>query len=146
MSNDVTNLCRALAMSPAQKAVLVCLADYANHEGEAWPSVAAICSWTCLSRSAVIDARNFLEKAGYFSTVRETGKNTRIVFDLARLASLNQSASRTSPDAGPVREPDYYPSASRTTPVRELDGTRPGAGRDPSGSRTQYTIHTNNHY
>ena len=38
------------------------------------------------------------------------------------------SSSQTGTNAGPVQQPDPYPSSSRTTPVQQLDNSRPAAG------------------
>lgn len=132
MSNAVTNACRPLVMSPAQKAVLMCLADRANDEGEAWPSVPWICEWTCLGRTAAIEAVKWLEAAGLVRVHRASGKNNRVTLLLDAIGAFNPSASRTGSGAGPVRQPDPHPSASRTGVVREPDGSSPPAGPDTS--------------
>lgn len=138
MSNTITNLCRGLVMSPPQKAVLMCLADHADDSGIAWPSVPAICAWTCLGRTAVIAARNHLESKGYLKADRSIGRNSRIAFDLEALESVNQSASRTSPGGEPVRDANHHPSASRTTPVHDANHT--SSPREPNTPIHQLTI------
>lgn len=51
-------------MSPAQKAVLISLADQANDDGVCWPSVNTIGLRTCLSERAVQAALKWLEEQG----------------------------------------------------------------------------------
>lgn len=132
MSNAVTNACRPLAVKPARKAVLMCLADRANDDGEAWPSVPWICEWTCLGRTAVMGAVKWLEGAGLVTVRRESGKNNRIALQLGAIASFNPPASRTGPPPGPVRQTDHHRSASRTGVVRQTDGSSPPPGPETS--------------
>lgn len=132
MSNLVTNSVKAAAMSPAQKAVLMCLADYAQDDGTAWPSIPAIEAWTCLKRTAVIEALKSLESRHLIVISRSTGQNNRMRVNLAMFQAANQSAIRTSPPSAPVRETDGHQSAKRTGVVRETDGTSPSAGPNTS--------------
>lgn len=101
MSNAVTNDCRKYIASPVQKAVLMCLADRADDDGYCWPSLPYVCEWTCLSRTAAIEAMKYLESAGAIAVTRTTGKVNRITVLTDNI--LNQSATRTSPSPAPVR-------------------------------------------
>lgn len=108
------------------------LCDGAGDDGlvPGWrSSVAALCEWTCLGRTAVIEALKGLQTAGAISIERSFGRvnKIRVLFEVAAEPS-NQSATQTSPPDEPVRETDDHPSAIRTTPVRETDGTSPPAG------------------
>lgn len=94
----------------------MCLADRANDDGIAWPSVPWICEWTCLGRTAAMDAVKWLEAAGLLVVHREHGRNNRITLLLDAIAAHNQSAIRTGPRSGRV-------------PVRQPDGSGPPAGR-----------------
>ena len=132
MSNAVTNACRLVVMSPAQKSVLMSLADRADDEGAVWPSVPWICEWTCLGRTAVMEAVKCLEAAKLLTVRRETGKNNRMTLQLDAIASFHQSASRTSPPAGRVRETDPTSPPTGRGVVRQPDGSSPPAGPDTS--------------
>lgn len=145
MSNAILNACKPLRMSPAQKGALIALAEAANADGLTWISIPTICEFTCYGRTAVIDALKYLEATGAITVIRATGRPTRYVVTPEKFT--DQSASRTSPAGGPVREAYYtspagglHPSGRRTGPgngpVRETDDTRPPGGLDPSGSRT----------
>ncbi|MDT0355664.1 helix-turn-helix domain-containing protein [Herbaspirillum huttiense F1] len=57
----------------SMKFVLVSLGDNAQHDGMAWPSIAALCEKTGLDRKTVISALNRLEQAGFLS---DSGKRT----------------------------------------------------------------------
>lgn len=141
MSNAVTTLCKPLRVTPAQKAVVMCLADYADDTGLAWPSVPKIGDWTCLQRTAVIEALKALEGLGLVSIDRRSGVNNRCRINVEKVVEnvesypqkqKNHSAARTRPANGPVRETDEDPSGKRTPPVRETYQTRPANGPKPS--------------
>ena len=145
MSNVLTTLCRPLRMSATQKAVLMCLADHANNDGLAWPSIPGICEWTCLSRTAVIDAMHWLEEQRFVTIEKATGKNNRCALSVDKISmqqpvsqlGLNQSATRTrSPDA-PVRQTDHTSTPDVPPPVREADYTRPPDAPEASISTNQ---------
>lgn len=122
MSNRITTLCRPLVLTPPQKAVLMCLADRANDDGQAWPSLPGICEWTCLRRTAVIQAVKAIEAAGLITVSREAGKRNRVSFDVHRVEALNQSVTRTGSPRAPVRH---------TNPTSTPDG------RDQYATRTR---------
>lgn len=125
MSNRVLAACRKLQMPPTAKAVLVCLADYADDSGACWPSIDTIAEFTCFGRTAVIGAIRFLETTGVIKADRSNGRHTAYVVDPE---AFNQSASRTGAPAEPVRLPNQtstapvlHQSVSRTAPVRQAD-------------------------
>ncbi|MGJ7533932.1 MULTISPECIES: helix-turn-helix domain-containing protein [unclassified Variovorax] len=106
MSNVITNLCRPLQVSPAQKAVLMALADRADDDGVAWPSVAWVSEWTCLGRSTVIRAVNALESQQLIAMARAEGRTSRCTIVIGNVVALVSDPSRsdthTRPDAEPV--------------------------------------------
>ena len=64
MSTIIMSTCWPIGgMSPAQKAVLISLADQSNDDGYCWPSVRTIAVRTCLSERAVQGAIRWLESA-----------------------------------------------------------------------------------
>lgn len=132
MSNIVTNSVKHWQGTPTQKIVLMCLADGAADDGSvpAWrSSIVAVCEWTCLKRTAVMESLKALQAAGLVGIDRSIGRVSTIKVMFSVVAELpNQSATRTSPADGPVRETDHHPSGKRTTPVRQTDGTRPPNG------------------
>lgn len=122
-------------MSPAQKAVLISLADNANDEGVCWPSIATIGDRTCLSERAVRNALRWLEEAGVLSSNQRFGRSTWYTITPARYAP--GSKCPPAPDAPSPRQdvpPTPAPDAPRT--VREpsiepsTDGNR--VPRSPS--------------
>lgn len=142
MSNTVTLLCRPLRVSPAQKAVVMCLADHASDSGIAWPSIPTICKWTCLQRTAVIEAVKALHRLGLVAVKKgKHNANTyTLILDSIEAATVitacpyEMSTIRTSPANGPVRDTDPQKSGQRTSTVRETDHSRPPA--EPKASRS----------
>lgn len=128
MSNAVTNICRLAVMSPAQKSVLMCMADRANDDGSVWPPIPWICAWTCLGRTAVIDAVKWLEASRLITVHRVTGRKNQFVMQLDVIAAFDQSAIRTSPPAERVRETDHSSPPAGPVVVRQPDGSSPPAG------------------
>ncbi|WP_235568983.1 helix-turn-helix domain-containing protein [Pseudomonas aeruginosa] len=63
-------------MSPAQKAVLISLADQANDQGVCWPAVDSIAMRCCLSKRAVQQAIKWLRGAGIVSVEERQGRST----------------------------------------------------------------------
>ena len=59
----------------ADRFVLLAIADYANDEGECWPSIAGICRKTCMSERGVQTIIRRLEADGWLHI--ETGKGRR---------------------------------------------------------------------
>lgn len=77
MSTILMSQCWPLAgMSPAQKAVLISLADQANDDGYCWPSVGTIAKRTCLSERAVQGAIKWLHSAGLLSSDERRGTSS----------------------------------------------------------------------
>lgn len=114
MSTVIMAQCWPLQMSPAQKAVLISLADQANDHGVCWPSIETICTRTCLSRRAVILAIGCLEKIGVIVAKKEIGRSSRY--------HLDPSGCRTRATDAPVqqmhhpRAPDAPPPCTTCTP------------------------------
>lgn len=77
MSTIIMTACWPLqGMSPAQKAVLVSLADQANDDGYCWPSIKTITVRTCLSERAVQGAIRWLVEANILRASERSGTST----------------------------------------------------------------------
>jgi hypothetical protein len=140
VSNLITNICRPLRVTPAQKAVLMALADRSDDDGAAWPSVAWISEWTCLGRSTVIRSMSLLEDLGMVAMQRAEGRPSRCTIlvgnviaacapvpqrDTPRPAAglvdgdsdeADPSRCGTGAEDEPVPDRDPYPSQSGTGP------------------------------
>lgn len=136
MSTIIMSMCWPLqGMSPAQKSVLISLADNANDEGVCWPSIAKIGMRTCLSERAVRNALRWLEEAGLLSSNQRNGRSTWYTITPAAYAPPisstpaayapppRQEMPPTPAYGAPrtVKEPSFEPSddvpASAVTPV-----------------------------
>lgn len=81
MSTVIMAQCWPLqGMSPAQKSVLISLADQASDDGVCWPAVGTIAKRCCMSERAVRDAMLQLENAGLLS--RERRYNASNVYSI----------------------------------------------------------------
>lgn len=124
MSFDFTKACRPLRLPQAQKSVLMCLADYCHDDGKDWHSIAEIMVWTCLGKTAVIEAMKGLEAAGLIKREHQgNGRHSLTYVQLGAVAAMvqaqgNQSASRTGAPAEPVRVADPTGPAGEPEPVR----------------------------
>ena len=71
--------------SPTGKALLICLANYANERGECWPSQRTIAHEAELSRRTAITWLNRLEKGGFIIRKRRQSKDGFRTSDLVTL-------------------------------------------------------------
>ena len=72
-------------VSPAQKLVLLALANYADERGKCWPSIRTVSERTCLARRTVSRALETLGKAGLVKSVtrsRDDGSQSSNVYHL----------------------------------------------------------------
>ena len=76
----------------SERFVLLALADYANDEGECWPSVPGIAAKTCLSRRGVQKVIRRLQDAGWLEIVDGGGRKNCHLF---RIKTANVVRPRT---------------------------------------------------
>ena len=110
MSNDVTSACRPLQLPPTAKAVLMAMADFADDDGLCWPSLQALCEWTCYSERAVRNSIRELERLGHVVTKASYGRTSSrytVVSNPAPRAPLNPAS-------------DCNPAGDAALPTRHL--------------------------
>lgn len=143
MSTIVMSKCWPLqGMSPAQKAVLISLADMANDEGVCWPSVALIASRTCLSDRAVQKAIKWLEEAGVVVATERSGRSTFFHITPEQYSPPNDVHPRTQ-FANPRTTFTPPPNVVHPTPERSSPRTvkEPLKNRkEPSGAKNPAPI------
>lgn len=134
MSTTIMAACWPLQMKSTQKAVLISLADNANDQGVCWPSISTICTRTCLSKSAVIEAIKWLEEAGVLEADRGNRYRTSYTIRVDRYNAPNVSATRTSPPHGLVRQNDFEVRQPENE-VRQPDTNR----QEPKEEKQKHT-------
>ncbi|PTZ99561.1 helix-turn-helix domain-containing protein [Pseudomonas aeruginosa] len=139
MSTIIMSACWPLqGLTPAQKAVLISLADNANDEGVCWPSVAKIAERTCLSERAVQQAIKVLNECKALSIEARQGRSTMFTVTPAAFAPPQKvhprrkctpaASAGVGADAAPrtVIEPTREPSGN----LLPADSGQPDAERD----------------
>lgn len=140
MSTIIMSACWPLqGLTPAQKAVLISLADNANDEGVCWPSVAKIAERTCLSERAVQQAIKVLNECKALSIEARQGRSTMFTVTPAAFAppqkvhprrKCTPAASAPTPaDAAPPPPQDMHPTPADAAPRTVIEPTR-----EPSGN------------
>lgn len=132
MSTMIMAACWPLAMSPAQKAVLISLADQANDDGVCWPGVATIAKRTCLSERAVQDAIAWLQTVGV--VFREYRINSSTSYTITP-ANFNPAAAPAKRKRGTGA--NAAPGANGAPPANGApgaDGAPPPAVGAPGGA------------
>lgn len=71
--------CWPLDLETTRKFVLITLADYADDDGNCWPSIASLCKRTSLSERTVRRAIRDLEACGYLRSQQRFGDSTKYV-------------------------------------------------------------------
>ncbi|KSF01269.1 helix-turn-helix domain-containing protein [Pseudomonas aeruginosa] len=127
MSTIIMSACWPLqGMSPAQKAVLISLADQANDQGVCWPAVDSIAMRCCLSKRAVQQAIKWLRGAGIVSVEERQGRSTMYSVTPAAYAPPQEMhpSSKCTPvanaptpaDAAPPPPQDLHPTPAGSAP------------------------------
>ncbi|MDU0532253.1 helix-turn-helix domain-containing protein [Pseudomonas aeruginosa] len=140
MSTIIMSACWPLqGMSPAQKAVLISLADQANDQGVCWPAVDSIAMRCCLSKRAVQQAIKWLRSAGIVSVEERQGRSTMYSVTPAAYAPQQEmhpsskcppAANAPTPaDAAPPPPQDLHPTPADAAPRTVIEPTR-----EPSGN------------
>jgi hypothetical protein len=88
--------------------VLLALADYANDEGEAWPSIPALAKKSRIGESTLYECIKELEREGWIKVKRASGKKSSY--------TVNPSRIWTPPESGPLQNPEMTPPESGLTP------------------------------
>ncbi|NPS58881.1 helix-turn-helix domain-containing protein [Pseudomonas aeruginosa] len=124
MSTIIMSACWPLqGLTPAQKAVLISLADNANDEGVCWPSVAKIAERTCLSERAVQQAIKVLNECRALSIEARQGRSTMFTVTPAAFAPPQKVHPRRK----------CTPAGNAPTPADAAPRTVIEPTREPSG-------------
>ena len=126
--------------SPTGKALLICLANYANEKGECWPSQTTIAREAELGERATLDWLQKLEAQGLITRTRRNrrdGSRTSDLFQLAIGAKVSVETNQPAKTAG--RKNQAAKSAARPgTRCRgvrhEVPGNEPSLDPSPESS------------
>ena len=133
MSTVIMAQCWPLqGMTPAQKAVLISIADNANDDGVGWPSVPYIAMRTCLSDRAVQNAIKWLISVGLLSAQERNGRST--VYTVTPAAySPPQEMRGADKDETPALN-DTTPADAAPTPAASAPRTVNNLHRNRKGT------------
>lgn len=94
--------------------VALCIADHAQDEsGEAWPSIARICTRVRRSERAVYEALAVVEESGWMERIARPGRS-----NVYRMLLPTPAVGRTPAESAPLRETAPTPAVDRTPPLR----------------------------
>ncbi|HCG1164189.1 TPA: helix-turn-helix domain-containing protein [Pseudomonas aeruginosa] len=139
MSTIIMSACWPLqGMSPAQKSVLISLADQANDQGVCWPAVDSIATRCCLSKRAVQQAIKWLRSVGIVSVEERQGRSTMYSVTPAAYAppqemhpssKCTRAGNATTPaDAAPQPPQEMHPTPAASAPRTVIEPTRESSG------------------
>ena len=115
MSFALVNAALAQPMPPARRAVLLVLADMANHAGTCWPSISTLARRACVSVRSVFTHLAELVKAGLLTRRQRIGRSN--VFTLA-LPTDGPAVAPDQPTSAPVTEAVQTPApAQKSAPA-----------------------------
>lgn len=136
--------CVRMPIAGVPKAVLLVLVGFANKRGCAWPGIDTLVTCSGWGRTAVIDAIQSLEALGVVVAERRTGRSTLYWLRPEAYAGAGTPAIEGDPSVDADQDADSEhadQSAKRTSPpngpVRQTDPTSPPDGPDPSARRTR---------
>lgn len=142
MSTIIMSQCWTLGgMSPAQKSVLISLADQANDDGYCWPSVGTIAKRTCLSERAVQGAIKWLQSVKLMTANERNG--TSSVYRLTPAAYAPPQEMRPA-DAAPRGAGNAPPPPQMLRPTPADAAPKPSMNRqlnrkEPKDTRADAT-------
>lgn len=117
MSHALVNAALAQPLPPARRAVLLALADMANHAGTCWPSVSTIARRACLSVRSVFNHLGELVRAGLIQRRARIGRSS--LYSLSGQALAPSTPTPAHAANTPASQPDKAPGA----PAPELTPT-----------------------
>lgn len=117
MSFALVNAALAQPLPPARRAVLLALADMANHAGTCWPSVSTLARRACLSVRSVFNHLGELVRAGLIQRRARIGRSS-----LYSLSGQAVAPSTPAPEHA-ASTPASQPNEATSAPAPELTPT-----------------------
>lgn len=142
MSTVIMSQCWPIqGMSPAQKAVLISLADQANDDGVCWPAVKTIATRTCLSERAVQGAIKWLSAAGILTAKERDGRSTVYQITPAAYAppqEMRGAANAETPAGNAPTPADAAEAPADAAPITVKN--HQGTVKEPSKRRAKIAL------
>lgn len=124
---------------PSDKLTLLCLANYANHDGLAYPSVAKLCLDTSLDRKTVLAALKRLVEGGWIADTGKRAGHTKgvVVYRMVpKPAPLSDAENGTVPaEAVPLFPPSGPVFPEKQSQKRDTEPKKEEPVKDPKGER-----------
>jgi DNA-binding MarR family transcriptional regulator len=147
----ITSAFAVQGVSPSEKLLLLALANYADADGECWPSQTTLTFDTGLSERTIRTALASLESAGLLSRERRSRPNGSRTSDLITLTLPENIAARSDKPTGKLRQAyrqsspnlpataapptTFEPSEEPSVEPLEAAQAQPQAKPDPKGTR-----------
>lgn len=119
-----------IPLSSTEKLVLLALADCANDEGEAWPSIATLCRKACIGERSVQRSIQSLKDAGHLTRIEVNGKGCRYFIHPRQIITPATVAPVTNATEPP---PQSHPTPATVAPKPSLNHQEPSEV-EPEGS------------
>lgn len=135
------------AGSPTNKAVLVCLCEFANAAADAWPSIATICDRTEFADKPVRRALAALSDAGFITIDRRNGAGSRYKINVGFCLEIKQTpVSKTAVTGTAVgatavsqTKTPVSPTGTAVSPTnRTVNNLKEPLAAKPSVSQSRY--------
>ena len=141
MSIEYLNAVFAVALTGVKKAVLIALADRANHSGYCYPGLDDIAFRAGCSKRSAIRAVEELEKLGFIAVIREIGKPNKYIFLPEKLYTTSDTVTpdkviHRSDTTSPTRDtmsPNQCHSVTQTINNHHLTKEKRARGNQNQG-------------
>lgn len=142
MSIRYINAVRKLSIRPTPRFVLWVLAEYADDNGDCYPSISRIMDDTGLSNRAVADAIFLLERVGVVVADRSNGRHTKYKVTPENFKSDVDQTGRDGHKKSKTSEPPSRVDGNSPVNLRQQTSEPPSMTSEPP-SRILTEVHTN---
>lgn len=125
-------------VTSGQKLLLICLANYANDQGECWPSISSLATQADVTPRHVSGMLHDLAKLGYVTIREQSGKSNSYTIRVAQ--PTNHSSGVPTKQSSPPKStsPLNHSSGDPRTPVPPPTNPSSGVPTNPSSSKPSY--------
>ena len=139
MSHALVNAALAQPLPPARRAVLLALADMANHAGTCWPSIATLARRACLSVRSIFTHLKALEGMGLLTRRQRIGRSS--LYSLTGQTLAPSAQTQAGNVSCPTSPPDGATSAPAPAPISAQQPAQQSAPA-PTIAPTLLTVET----